>query len=108
ESVDGLSLKNDATSRRQPSLEKPSLMAPAVGLLLVVLGGQIGGHRETRFKLDDLSGMGRGGNGVAHLREDGGEESVMREVGARDPREGLGGFSELLSAVAGATEVIPE
>src|SRR5438105_13790761 len=83
-------------------------MTPAVGLLLVVLGGEIGGHRETRFKLHHLRSVCGGCNGVAHLREGRGEESVMREVGARDPREGLGGFSELLSAVAGATEMIPE
>ena len=83
-------------------------MARAVGLLLVVLGGEIGGHRETRFELHDLCGMRRGSNAVAHLREGGGEESVMRVVGPRDPRESLGGFRKFLGAVAGATEVIPE
>ena len=68
-------------------------MAPAVGLLLVVLGGKIGRHRETRFKLHHLSSMRGGRNGVAHLRERRGEESVMCVVGPRDPRERLGGIS---------------
>ena len=45
---------------------------------------------------------------VAHLRERRGKERVMRVVGPRDPREGLSGFGELLGAVEGATEVIPE
>ena len=59
-------------------------MTRPVGLLLVVLGGQIGGHRETRFKLHNLCRMRGGRNAVAHLREGCGEERVMREV--VDPR----------------------
>lgn len=78
-------------------------MALAVDVVLVVLGGEIGGHRETRFKPDDLCGMRGGRDGVAHLRERGGEEGVMGVVGPRDPRESLGGFREFLGAVEGAT-----
>ena len=52
--------------------------------------------------------MRGGGHRVAHLREDGGEEGVVRVVGSCDPREGLGGFGVFLGAIEGAPEMAPE
>ena len=51
----------------------------------------------------------RGGRDrVAHLRERSCEEGVMRMVRPCNPREGLGGFSVFLGAIAGAPKVAPE
>ena len=55
-------------------------MTPSVNLLLVVLCGEIGGHRESRLELHDFCG---GCHRVAHLRERRGKERVMRVVGPR-------------------------
>ena len=83
-------------------------MAPAVDVVLVVLRGEIARHGEARFELHHFGGVCGGGDGVAHLREDGGKEGVVREVGPRDPREGFGGLRVFLGAVEGAAEVIPK
>ncbi len=83
-------------------------MTRAVDVVLVVLRGEIARHREARFELHHFGRMRRGRNAIAHLREDGGEEGVMREVGPRDPREGFGGLRVFLGAVECAAEVIPK
>ena len=83
-------------------------MAPAVDFALVVLGGEVDGHRKLRLALQDLCRVRGSRDRVAHARERGGEEGVMRVVRPCDPRKSLGGFGVFLGAVAGAPEVVPE
>ena len=102
--------------RRQPFVgsdwqarqEKASLVALAVHVALVVLGGEADGHREIWLALKDLCRMRGSRDRVPHLRERGCEEGVMGVVRPCDPREGLTGFGIFLGAIAGAPEVVPE
>src|SRR6266851_5680197 len=95
-------------SGRQTCHEQASLVALAVDVALVVLGGEVDGHRKIRLALQDLCRVRGGRDRVAHLGERGGEEGMMRVVRPCDPREGLGGFGVFLGAVAGAPKVAPE
>ena len=57
----------------------------AVGFVLVVLGAKIGCHRELRLAFQDLGSVRGGCDRIAHLRERGGQESMMRVVRPREP-----------------------
>src|ERR1700676_5432765 len=95
-------------SDRQPCLEEASLMALAVDFALVVLGSEVGGHGEFRLTLQRLCRVRGGRHPVAHLREGGGEEGMVRVVRPCDSRKGLRGCGIFLRAIAGAPEVAPE
>src|SRR5229473_1165967 len=82
--------------------EEASLMALAVDFALVMLGGQVDGHREFRLALQDLCRMRCSRDRVAHVRERSGEEGMMGVVRPRDPRKRLGGLGIFLGAIAGA------
>ena len=83
-------------------------MALAVDFALVVLRGEVDGHREFRLALQDLCRVRGSRDRIAHSRERGGEEGMMRVVRPCDPRKSLGGFGVFLGAIAGAPEVAPE
>src|SRR5579872_1520981 len=95
-------------SGRQAGSEEAGLVTLTVAVELVVLGGEVGGHREARLALEDLCRVRGGRDRIAHLRERGRQEGVMRVVRSRDPRKGGGGFGIFLGAIAGAPEMIPE
>src|SRR6185312_10990860 len=95
-------------SSRQARLEEPKLVALAVGFALVVLGGEVGGHREFRLTVQHLCGVRSRRDRVAHAGERGGEEGMMRVVRPGNPRKGLGSFGIFLGTIAGTPEVAPE
>src|SRR4051812_37701208 len=97
-----------SVSGRQTCLQETGLVVAAVDLALVVLGGEVDGHREFWLVLEDLRRVRGSSDLVTHLRERGGEKGMMRVVGPCDPRKGLGGFGIFLSAIAGAPEMAPE
>src|SRR5947209_3619374 len=83
-------------------------MTLPVDFALIMLGSQVACHREFRLALYDLGRVRAGSDRIAHLRERGCEESVMRVVRQYDPREGLGGIGVFLGTIAGAPEMAPE
>src|SRR6266852_4268184 len=106
--LQGVPRRRFVGSRRQACHEEASLMALAIDFALVVLGGEIDGHREFRLALQDLCRVRGGRDRVPHLRERGCKEGMMRVVRPCDPRKGLGGFGIFLGAIARAPEVAPE
>src|SRR3984957_21312476 len=92
----------------QACQEEASLMALAVDVALVVLGGEADGHREFWLALQNLRRVRGSRDRVPHLRERGCEEGMMAVIRPRNPRQGRGGFGVFLGAIAGAPEVAPE
>src|SRR5258707_10746555 len=95
-------------SDRQACHQEAGFVALAVDFALVVLSSEVDGDREFRLAFQDLGSVRGSCDRVAHLRERGGEESMMRVVRPCDPREGIGCFGVFFSAIAGAPEMAPE
>src|SRR5713226_1395946 len=106
--LQGVPRRRFVGSGRQARHEEASLVALAVDFELVMLGGQVDGHREFWLALQDLCRVRCSRDHVAHLRKGSGEEGMMRVVRPCDPRKGLGGFGIFLGAIARAPEVAPE
>ena len=80
-------------------------MALAVDFALVVLGGEVDGHREFRHALQDLCRVRGCRDRIAHLRKAGCEEGMMGLVRPCDPRKSLGGFGNSAPSMEVASDL---
>src|SRR4051812_15754654 len=86
-------------SGRQAGHYQAGLMALAIGFSLVMLRVEVDRHREFRLTFQHLRRMRGGRNTVAHLRESGGEKSMMSVVRPGDPGESFSSFGVFLRAI---------